>query len=49
MSMAVIPAPPEIMPRTKQNEGLLAVWGQFPNTTIEEALTDRLTRTRTIF
>ena len=47
MSMAVIPAPPEIMPRTKQNEGLLAMFAassQIPQ--LKSALTDRLEKQR---
>lgn len=47
MSMAVIPASPEIMPRTKQNEGLLAMFAassQIPQ--LKEALSDRLEKQR---
>ena len=43
MSMAVLPAPTEIMPLTKQNQGMLkffAMNGQIP--AIAEALTDRI-------
>mgnify|MGYP001349729009 CR=1 FL=1 len=47
MSMAVIPASPEIMPRTKQNAGLLAMFAassQIPQ--LKEAITDRLEKQR---
>ena len=47
MSMAVIPAPPEIMPRTKQNEGMLAMFAassQIPQ--LMNAVTDRLEKQR---
>ena len=43
MSMAVIPASPEIMPRTKQNEGMLAMFAacsQIPQ--LQNVVTDRL-------
>ena len=47
MSMAVIPAPPEIMPRTKQNEGMLtgfAACSEIPQ--LKNAVTDRLEKQR---
>ncbi len=47
MSMAVIPAPSEIMPRTKQNEGMLtgfAACSQIPQ--LKNAVTDRLEKHR---
>jgi glutathione S-transferase len=43
MSMSLIPPPPQIMPRTQQNKGMLkyfALSGQTPG--IAEALTDRI-------
>ena len=47
MSTAVIPAPPEIMPRTKQNEGLLAnVAAVSQILQLKSALTDRLEKQR---
>jgi len=43
MSMSVLPPPPEIMPRTQQNDGMLkyfAMSGQIP--VVAEALTERI-------
>ena len=45
MSMSLLPPSPEIMPRTKQNKGMLkyfALNGQIPG--IAEALTDRISK-----
>lgn len=47
MSMLVIPAPPEIMPRTKQNAGMLTGFeacSQIPQ--VKEAVTNRLEKHR---
>ena len=43
MSMALVPAPPEIIPRTQQNKGLLALFEQNSKVpAIAAALTERI-------